>query len=266
MISVQHVKIITVREERIMNYNIYFSPTGSTEKVTTFVAEQFSKYQKVDLSKKQDFYQFEFTKEDFCIIGVPCFGGRVPMLAVERIREMRGNQTPAVLIVTFGNRAYDDALLELKETLELSGFLCVAAMAVVCEHSIMHQYGKGRPHCKDFEEIKSFVDIVKERCKDEMISIKVPGNAPYKEYHGIPLKPTASFKKCISCGACALLCPAQAIPIDNPSHTDHQHCISCMRCIQVCPQHARKNNPVLLMASVQKLKKACQTEKKNEFY
>lgn len=61
-----------------MNYNIYFSPTGGTKKVTSLVSEQFSAVKDIDLSLIEDFSQYEFNQDDFCIIGVPSFGGRVP--------------------------------------------------------------------------------------------------------------------------------------------------------------------------------------------
>lgn len=248
-----------------MNYNIYFSPTGGTKKVTSLVSEQFSSVKDIDLSLIEDFSQYEFNQDDFCIVGVPSFGGRVPAIAIERLAMMKAHQTPVCMIVTYGNRAYEDTLLELKDTLKQQGFLPFSAMACVCEHSIMHQFGQGRPNQQDQQQIIHFTKNIKERLTKELTEIEVPGQRPYKEYHGIPLKPTAS-KKCIECGICAKSCPVQAIDIRHPQQTDKDKCISCMRCIAVCPTHARKNNPVLLAASVQKLKKACQQAKENELF
>lgn len=265
MINAKTVVIARVKGEKNMIYNIYFSPTGSTQKVTTFVAEQFGLIQDIDLSKPIVSNDHQINKDDLCIVGVPSFGGRVPSIAIERLNQIKGVQTPVVLIATFGNRAYEDTLLELQDTLRENCFVTLAAMGIVCEHSIMHQYGKGRPHQQDFEEILTFIKIIKERLSREYLEVGVPGNRPYREYHGIPLKPSAS-RQCTQCGLCAKHCPVQAIPLEHPNETDKEKCISCMRCIAVCPQQARKLNPILLAASIQKLKKACQTEKKNEFF
>ncbi|MFR7592700.1 MAG: 4Fe-4S binding protein [Longibaculum sp.] len=248
-----------------MIYNIYMSPTGSTQKVTSFVAEKFGEVTDIDLSLYQDDHHYEMNEKDLVVVGVPSFGGRVPAIAVKRLCRLKGHQTPAILIATFGNRAYEDTLLELKESLEQYGFITIAAIASVCEHSIMHQFAKGRPNQKDFNELLDFTKVIQERLTQPYQSIEVPGKHPYKEYHVIPLKPSAS-KLCNECGLCARRCPVQAIDIQHPRQTDKEKCISCMRCVKICPKQARQLNPLLLAGATQKLKKACQSEKKNEFF
>ena len=86
-------------------YAIYFSPTGGTEKIVTFIAEQFGEYQSIDLCEKTSGLTNDFSKEDLCIIGVPSFGGRVPAIALERIKALSGNNATAILITVYGNRA-----------------------------------------------------------------------------------------------------------------------------------------------------------------
>lgn len=66
-------------------------------------------------------------------------------MAVTRLARMKGNGAAAVLIVVYGNRACDDTFAELQDTLEAAGFLCVAAVAAVAEHSILRQYAAGKP-------------------------------------------------------------------------------------------------------------------------
>lgn len=249
----------------MMNYNIYFSPTGSTQKVTTFVSKQFEKYTDIDISVFQSNYHLQFESDDLCIIGVPSFGGRVPNVAIERIKMMKGHQTPAIIIATYGNRAYEDTLLELKNVVTDNGFICVGAMGVVCEHSIMHEFGQGRPDDRDLDEIAEFVSELKERLTLSFEEIKVPGNMPYREYNGIPLKPMAT-KKCTECGLCAKLCPIGAISIEHPRETNKDICISCMRCVKVCPQQARKCNALMIAVSTKKLKNVCEVAKKNDFF
>ena len=47
------------------------------------------------------------------IIGVPVYGGRVPVEAISRLQRLKANNTPAVIVVVYGNRDYNDAILEL---------------------------------------------------------------------------------------------------------------------------------------------------------
>ena len=211
-------------------YAIYFSPTGGTEKIVTFIAEQFGVYQSIDLCEKTSDLTNNFSEEDLCIIGVPSFGGRVPAIALERIKALSGNNATAILITVYGNRAYEDTLIELEDTLIEKNFTCQAAIAAVAEHSIMHQFATGRPDQNDLTELASFAHT------------------------------------CGSCGLCAAKCPSGAIPSDNPKQTDKDKCISCMRCISVCPTHSRKLNPLMLAAASQKLKKACSGRKENELF
>lgn len=164
-----------------MIYNIYFSPTGSTQKVTSFLANQINTCTDVDLSLPKNNFSINIGKDDFCIVGVPSFGGRVPDIAIKRLSQLKGHQTPVLAVVTYGNRAYEDTLLELKETLEQQGFICIAAIACVAEHSIMHQFAKGRPNQDDLNEMAGFMEEVKKRLKKQAISVYVPGNNPYKE-------------------------------------------------------------------------------------
>ena len=107
-----------------------------------------------------------FSKEDLCIIGVPSFGGRVPAIALEKIKGLNGTKTNAILVVVYGSRAYEDTLIELEDTLVEKDFNCLAAIAAVAEHSIMHQFANGRPDQKDLTDLSSFVKKVKEKMKE----------------------------------------------------------------------------------------------------
>lgn len=248
-----------------MVYNIYFSPTGSTQKVTTFLASQVSQSTDIDLSLSKNNVIIEMTKNDFCIVGVPSFGGRVPHIALERLSQLQGHQTPVLAVVTYGNRAYEDTLLELKETLEKHGFICIGAIACVAEHSIMHQFATGRPNQDDLCEMAEFMKQVKERLNNHHVSINVPGNYPYKEYHVIPLQPKVT-ETCNHCGLCARQCPVEAIPQDHLQTTIKDKCISCMRCVHICPQHARKCSSIKIKIATQKLQKECLMRKENQFF
>ena len=250
-----------------MLYLIHFSPTGGTKAAADIIGEAWeAKKCEIDLTRPEDTYKkYEFTRDDVCIVAVPSYGGRVPVTALERINKMSGNDAAAIAVTTYGNRDYDDTLLELKELLTNRGFRAGAAVVAVTEHSIMRQYGTGRPDEADRQQLREFGRQIEKAFANGKLrrDIKVKGKHPFRQYNGVPMKPKADGK-CTSCGRCAKLCPTKAIPVDNPKSTDEQKCISCMRCIQVCPENARKLNTLMFKAASAKLKKHCSSRKENE--
>lgn len=246
-------------------YNIVFSPTGGTQKVAGILAGNLTEQAAIiDLcDRNTDFGHFSFTQDDICLVAVPSYGGRVPSIAIQRLSQLKGNGAKAVLIVVYGNREYEDTLIELKDTLDVAGFVSIAAVSAIAEHSIARQFATGRPDKQDINELGSFAEVINGRLETGFYTtLEVPGNRPYKEFKGFPMHPSAD-KNCVKCGICAESCPVGAIPMDDPSKTDNDKCMSCMRCISVCPNDSRSLNKHVLAGATQMLKKACSDHKNN---
>ena len=247
---------------------IVFSPTGGTGKVADIIAGEWEgPVTRVDLSdSKTDCSKIKLEQEDVALIAVPSYGGRVPELAAKRLMKINGNQARCVIVCVYGNRAYEDTLVELRDIVESCGFCAIAAVSAVAEHSIMHQYAAGRPDEKDVEELRGFAEkIYRKLMDDELSAFEIPGNRPYKKAGGAGIVPKAT-KECVGCGLCAKNCPAQAISRDSLKTADSKKCISCMRCVAGCPRSARKVNGALVSAVALAIKKACSERKEAELF
>lgn len=249
-------------------YEIVFSPTGGTRKAADILAKGLSEERSViDLSNRTaDFGKIVVEADSLCVIAVPSYGGRAPEAAIKRIKMLNSSGAAAVLMAVYGNRAYEDTLIELYDAAKEAGFSVISAVASVAEHSIVRSIAKGRPDENDEAVLRGFADKIKAKFESGSNSeIAIPGNRPYKSFGGVPMKPKAG-KSCAKCGVCAAVCPVGAIPAENPAQTDTSRCISCMRCIAVCPQTARSVSSVLLRATEVKLGRSAAGYKKNELF
>ncbi len=250
--------------------SIIFSPTGGTKRVSNILTEEWGMpVHEIDLTDaKIGATTLQLDQDDFAVIAVPSYGGRVPALAAQRLSNIHCNQTPCVIVCVYGNRAYEDTLIELYDIANQSGFVVIAAIAAVAEHSIMHQYATGRPDATDDQELRDYAKQILEKVKQKSSEEKplgFPGNRPYKEAGGASLIPKAN-NTCTGCGICAQQCPAQAISKEQTKITDSDKCISCMRCVAICPQKARKVNRGMVSIAALAMKKVCSVRKGNELY
>ena len=249
-------------------YDIVFSPTGGTKKVSALLTGTLDgEIITVDLTdSKQNFRMVHLTQEDAAVISVPSYGGRVPAVAVERLTKLNGQGARAVLVCVYGNRAYEDTLVELEDAAKQAGFRVIAAVAAVAEHSIVRQFAAGRPDARDAKQLSDFAQQIRAKLSvSDTSEPAIPGSRPYKKAGGAGMVPKPT-KECTKCGVCAAECPVQAIDKENPKKVDEKACISCMRCTSICPHSARKVNPVMLSAASLMLKKVCSERKDCELF
>ena len=249
-------------------YEITFSPTGGTKKVAGILANELGQnITAIDLSNGSvDFYQFSLTHEDIAIIAVPSYSGRVPSIAAERMAKIQGNGAKAIIVCVYGNRAYEDTLVELQDIVQQAGFSVVSAIAAIAEHSIAHKYATNRPDKDDYEHLRAFAGKIGKKLAENDFSIPaIPGNRPYRKAAGAGIVPKAT-KACTQCSLCASRCPVGAIDEKATTETDSSLCIGCNRCIYYCPKKARSLNPEKLATLEEKVGAALSGRKESELY
>ncbi len=239
---------------------VFFSATGTTRKAVTRVAEAIARkldvaYEAFDFTLPQARETaLKFSEGDMVVLGTPVYAGRVPNVLLKYLGTLQGHGAVAVPVVLFGNRAYDDALIELRDLLVKDGFRTVAAAAFIGEHSFSYTLAKGRPDDADMAVADEFAQMVVDRLRtiDDAAAlppVEVKGN-PYP-YHGYYLPRdihgnTVDMRKvrpvtnedCTDCKMCADLCPMGSISRDDVREYTGI-CIRCGACVKNCPQHAR---------------------------
>ena len=229
---------------------ISFSPTHTSQKIAHAIAEGMNV---VPFSESDITFQTpkekDLIEDELVIVSVPVYGGRVPDTAVERLKMFCGKNSPVVPVVVYGNRDYDDALLELSDLLKEQGFTVLAAAAFIGEHSFSTSefpIASGRPDMKDHDLAYEFGQRVMKKLQgisslEDLPEVKVKGNFPYKEKKaGAPVAPMVNDEACSLCGYCIDVCPVGAISKkDDKMYSDPTLCIKCCACVKECPDGAR---------------------------
>jgi ferredoxin/flavodoxin len=237
---------------------MYFSATGTTKKVAYGIADSMLANLNLKMiSKDIDFTlpfvrekSVSFAEEDIVVIGVPVYAGRVPNVLLNYLNSINGNRAWAIPVVVYGNRNYDDALIELSDILKSRGFTIIAGAAFIGEHSFSKTLAQNRPDEKDMNITRDFGNQI---CKKIVAGVKmdntfVNGNKPYRNYY-MPLdeegnlvdirkiKPKTN-SHCTNCKLCASLCPMGSIDNEDVFKLNYI-CIKCGACIKKCPANAK---------------------------
>ena len=221
-----------------MLHTFFFSPSDTTRKYAKAMTDAFGREsQLIDLTHGSCEIESELIDGDTVLLISPVYAGRIPALAADLFRQIDGHGMRAIVAVVYGNRDYDDALLELADIAVNDGFDVIAAGAFIAQHCIFPKVANGRPDASDMAVAADFMERAKESDNLDISTIK--GNRPYKKPGAVPLQPQTDENECLSCGVCARECPTGAIdPVTLA--TDKNKCITCCRCIAVCGSHARK--------------------------
>lgn len=235
---------------------MYFSPTGTTKKIVDEIGNKIVEIKGIEstitidftLPKQRENGQI-FKADDLLVIGVPVYAGRIPNILLNYLSTIKGNETVVIPIVLYGNRDYDDALIELNDILSSNGFRVIAAASFIGEHSFSKTLAKDRPDDVDLSIARSFSESVCKKIEGDSFSfVNIKGNRPYRKYYMPKDKDEKSVdirrispktdNNCIDCKLCANVCPMGSIDYNDVTKMIGI-CIKCGACIKLCPTQSK---------------------------
>ena len=225
---------------------IYFSPTGTTRKIVRQIAAGLDSGDPAehDLTRSAEGLELHLA-DGIAVIGVPVYAGRVPEIFLKRVATLSADGVPAVLVALYGNRAYEDALVEFRDVMTAKGFTVVAAGAFIGEHSystVVRPVAANRPDAADLQNARDFGAAVAGKLSQGSRRVPggIPGDIPYKDR--VPLGgicPETRHELCTLCGTCARVCPTFIITVAQEVTTNAENCVMCCACVKFCPHRAR---------------------------
>lgn len=232
----------------------YFSPTHTTQKVVHTIASSLHVEEVIDVDMTVEAVKrIEINQDDIIIVGGPVYSSRIPRVASERLKNIKGNGQPVICIAVYGNNKYGDALIELANMMESNGLIPVAAAGFIGEHSFANDkwnIANGRPNADDLEIAREFGRRIQEKLhsgwniKKGVKGLELPGEIPCEPAQGLPPMESKPTQECKGCNVCISVCPVGGI--DKNYKCDSEKCIKCFACIKSCPSHARVlTNPMI---------------------
>lgn len=239
---------------------IVFSPTGTSKTVIRSVIDGIDPNAQI-IDSTHSCTDRLFGQNDIVILSAPVYGGHMPAIVRERWQNIRGNNTPAVIIGVYGNRDFEKAVTDMADFIIERGFIPIAAAAFIGEHSYsttVYPIATGRPDKTDIAKGFEFGLAISKKIENDISEIDASAlprpHTPeksldaFKEFvsqyqinrqvNPVKLIPITDSNSCIDCGACVEVCPVDAISNDGKS-TESSKCIKCCACVKTCSTGAK---------------------------
>lgn len=245
---------------------VTFSPTRTSRKVADAIVKGMGvvSVQETDLTHV-GINDLCIPADTLTVFAVPVYGGHVAPLALKRMEAICSKGAPAVVVVVYGNRAYEQALVQLDAFVSEHGFKVVAGATFVGEHSYSskrYPIAVGRPDADDLEDAVLFGRKISAKIDQavdvehlygvDVKRIQRPKQSLWgmlrflykvvkwrKSHTPMPRTPQTDESLCTHCGCCVTLCPNQAILKGDECNTFADKCIKCCACVKGCPHGAR---------------------------
>lgn len=247
----------------------YYSPTHSSKKIAQSIADglQIARRREIDLTTDTSTSPISI-QDSICIVAVPVYGGLVAPVAAQRIRRIKAINSVVIPVVVYGNRDYEDALIQLRDMLQEQGFVPFCGAAFIGEHSYSRPempIAENRPDDEDLKMAEDFGEkalgvllqhininekenlnatdfsLSYQKTLEELLpSLNVKGNKPYKTLRTPTPQAPVVDESCYGCGDCIDWCPTKAISmVEGHSTTRIDLCTKCCACVKFCPIGAR---------------------------
>lgn len=247
-------------------YLVTFSPTHTSKRIGEAIVRglEMPSVTMVDVTL-QSAGNREIPSDALAVFAVPVYGGHVAPLALERMAGIRSDGVPAVIVVVYGNRAYEKALAELDAYVSGLGFRTISGATFVGEHSFCdarYPIAAGRPDEDDLLFAGQYGMKVRAKIAAATDATTLYGvdvsriQRPSQPFFpllrflrrvvklrkgGVPIPPApqTDAERCTHCGYCTAHCPAGAIVEGREQETLPGKCIRCCACVKQCPSQAR---------------------------
>lgn len=223
----------------------YFTGTGNTLKAAKDYAKAFPDAILTRISDNNIGYSIE-PDEDTVGIFCPVYYGCAPRMVIEFVKRLRFQGTPYFFTVTTCGSSDFAAAAQIRQILKKNGGLVSASFCYSYPANNQTSYAPTSASSAAGINKRNEAEIAKDAGVIRRKEI-VPFHAPNPALMSLAKAATNAIRpssdsgfhtddKCVGCGICAAVCPANNISMEEHKPKWNHHCERCTACMQVCPK------------------------------